>query len=127
MKTIRLTFYLLIATTLIISCSKEKEETAVWINFINTTDNKITLAKAEDINLGTIASKGQTGYKKIESFGKNSGIPVIFFYGMLNGQQLESLPLRCGMGTDNLQPGKYDILVETVNYGAGDYFMLSFK
>ena len=127
MKTLLHSLYVLIALVLFTGCTKEQEDEAIWINFINTTENKITQAKAQERDLGNIAGKGQSGYVKLEELGNNSTIPVISFYGQLNGQYLESMPLRCGNGTGSLPAGRYDVLVETVDYGNVSYFTLTFR
>ena len=126
MKTTYPFFYLFISIIFFTGCSKEKDA-SVWINFINTSDNKITQAKTDELELGVIAGNAQTGYRKIEEMSKNTSAPVISFYGNVNGQFIESIPLRCGNGTNSLPPGKYDVLVETLNSGSVVYFNLTFR
>ena len=118
--------YLLASILILAGCTKEKDN-SIWINFINTTDNKIIQAKSEEVDLGIIAGNGQTGYKKFDEIGSSSTIPVISFDGTIDGEHLESIPLRCGNGTSSLPPGRYDVLIETVDYGTIRYFTLTLK
>lgn len=124
----------LLAVVVFSSCTKPKDIIApsdgnILIKFVNTTDQIISGAKADNVNIGTIDAGSETGYIAFETFGIDTGMPDTKFNGKLNGSVLgcSSQFLFCGAEKSKLKPGQYTINIRTIDVEGADYFDLQFR
>jgi hypothetical protein len=127
----QLLFILLFASSLmgLSSCKKDASNGKTLVNFINKTGAKIEGAKADNIEIGSIADNGQTGYIRFDKFGIDTEMPDCNFTGILNNNTLQSTSrfYWCGTEKSGLKPGQYNIEVTVQTSGSTNYFDLHFK
>ncbi|MGG9971904.1 hypothetical protein ACQ33O_08945 [Ferruginibacter sp. SUN002] len=102
----------------------------VQVKFINATGKSIANGTIEgNYIIGYLEDGAETGYINFKSFGTDTGMPDMPFTAEVGGSYRESNSkfYFCGTEKSKLLPGKYTIVISTVELPIGEYMNLQFK